>query len=159
MTDDERLLAEFSVPSAHGHERVVMERVGAALAACPLEPGQRARLRTAVAEAALNAIEHGNRDNPALPVDVQVRASATHVRVAVTDRGGRRDLAAAPAPDLAAKLAGRERPRGWGLYLVEHLVDGLTTRSDGERRTVELVLRIGAAPGSDELTEQHERSR
>ena len=43
-------------------------------------------------------------------------------------------------PDLAAKLAGRQTPRGWGLFLIKNLVDDVRDRSSGMEHTIDLIL-------------------
>ena len=53
------------------------------------------------------------------------------------------ELPAPEAPDLEAKLEGRQTPRGWGLFLIEKMVDEAHVTSEGGKRTLELV----AAPG------------
>jgi anti-sigma regulatory factor (Ser/Thr protein kinase) len=45
-----------------------------------------------------------------------------------------------PVPDLQAKLAGEQSPRGWGVFLMRHMVDDIRVRHDGARHTVELVV-------------------
>jgi anti-sigma regulatory factor (Ser/Thr protein kinase) len=113
----------------------VIEAVGARLS----EP-QRQRLHTAVAEAAMNAMEHGNHYREELVIGVEVRDTGSGVAVSISDQGGSADLPAAAEPDLVAKLAGDESPRGWGLFLIREMVDEMTTRADGDRHVVELVL-------------------
>ncbi len=44
-------------------------------------------------------------------------------------------------PDIDAKLRGDQTPRGWGLFLIQNLVDAVRESSDDSRHTVELVLR------------------
>ena len=68
--------------------------------------------------------------------------SADRLRVQVTDRGDAGELAEAEAPDLEAKLEGRQKPRGWGLFLIEKMVDEARVMGEGGGRTVELVLRL-----------------
>jgi anti-sigma regulatory factor (Ser/Thr protein kinase) len=46
----------------------------------------------------------------------------------------------AEVPDLDAKLAGAQSPRGWGLFLMRELVDEVRTRDSVGGHTVELVL-------------------
>ena len=65
----------------------------------------------------------------------------------VTDCGGEGALPEPEAPDLEAKLEGRQQPRGWGLFLIEKMVDEANVTSEGGRRTLELVLRLEG--GSD----------
>ena len=52
-----RVLADFELPSAPGNERQAIERVGSAVAELGLEPSRVDRLKTAVAEATMNAME------------------------------------------------------------------------------------------------------
>ena len=49
---------------------------------------------------------------------------------------------AAETPDLEAKLEGRQKPRGWGLLLIEKMVDEARVTSEEGKHTVELVLRL-----------------
>ncbi len=88
----------------------------------------------------MNAIEHGNQYRAELPVEIRVLGSAAAVAVEITDRGGAQEIGSAEVPDLEAKLAGEQSPRGWGLFLIEHMVDELTVTVSGERRTMRLVL-------------------
>ena len=134
-----RVLDTFSVSSAIGNEREVMERV-ATVAADHVSASDLARLRTAVAEAAMNAIEHGNGADPDLPVEVEVRLDGDRFVVRVADRGGAAALPEPEVPDIEAKLNGHQSPRGWGLFLIEQMVDGVRTDVDGDRRIVELVI-------------------
>jgi anti-sigma regulatory factor (Ser/Thr protein kinase) len=95
----------------------------------------------------MNAIEHGNDRRPELPVRLVVAATDTAVLVTVTDRAvnsvGERDV---EVPDLDAKLAGFQSPRGWGLFLMRELVDEVRTRDSAGGHTVELVLHRNGGP-------------
>ena len=99
----------------------------------------------------MNAIEHGNRNQPEVPVDVEVTAADGDIVVSITDQGGAPEGAAPAAePDLAAKLAGEQAPRGWGLFLIRNMVDAMDVTTEGTRHTVRLVMRAsgsGAARG------------
>jgi anti-sigma regulatory factor (Ser/Thr protein kinase) len=88
----------------------------------------------------MNAMEHGNRYDPDLFVHIVVSNTPERVSVRIVDHGGDRDIAAAPLPDIGEKLAGRQSPRGWGLFLIERMVDAVHEDSDGSRHTVELVM-------------------
>ena len=145
-----RTLAEFEIASEPGNEREAIARVVDAVADLALPPVRIERLKTAVGEATMNAMEHGNRYQADVPVSIRVRASDERLTVEISDRGGNRQLPRYEKPDLEAKLAGQQSPRGWGLFLIENMVDELTTRSDEERHTVELVLHVeGGGHGSD----------
>ncbi len=138
----DRLLAEFDVASEPGNEREVMKRVVAAIEELDIPSTRLERLKTAVAEASMNAIEHGNENRPELPVQVRITASDDELRVSITDQGGERPIPDAETPDIEAKLAGLQKPRGWGLFLIENMVDGMEVRSDETHHTVELMLHL-----------------
>jgi serine phosphatase RsbU (regulator of sigma subunit)/anti-sigma regulatory factor (Ser/Thr protein kinase) len=143
--DGYRDLVAFEVPSVAGNERLVMDRVAAVLDG-DLPPERLDALRTAVSETAMNAIEHGNREQEHLAVSVVVRRKPDAVTVDVTDFGRGRQ-GESEEPDLDLKLAGLQSPRGWGLFLVERLVDRVEESTDGERHTVRLVMGTGLGPG------------
>lgn len=141
QTGDWTMLAEFETPSGEGNEREVMERV--AEAARNILPASRLeKLKTAVAEATMNAMEHGNKNNPDLPVHVEVKASPRLLSVHITDEGGSVPIPDNPAPDLNAKLEGMQSPRGWGLFLIKQFVDELNIITDEEHHTVELIWHL-----------------
>ena len=64
-----------------------------------------------VAEATMNAIEHGNGCRTEVPVRLQVSTSPTALTIRV-DQGGDVALPEAETPDLEAKLEGLQTPRG-----------------------------------------------
>jgi anti-sigma regulatory factor (Ser/Thr protein kinase) len=136
-----RTLADFALPSEPGAERRAIALVLQAVQ--PLEASQRwlDRLGTATGEAVLNAIEHGNQYRADLPVTVRVLASDGAVRIEVSD-AGQGEITPRAAPDLAAKLAGEQSPRGWGLFLMQKLVDRLQVTSGAGRHTVEMTMNL-----------------
>ncbi|MGQ0831978.1 MAG: ATP-binding SpoIIE family protein phosphatase [Microthrixaceae bacterium] len=142
MADIEAPLISFELPSDLGNERLAADRVATAVAGLGLQDSLVDRLRTVVAEATMNAIEHGNQCRTEVPVALRVLASPEAVRVFVVDQGGATDLAEAEVPDIEAKLAGLQTPRGWGLFLMRAMVDHLEVTTDGQQRTVELVIRL-----------------
>ncbi len=77
-------------------------------------------VRLALAEALGNAVRHGHRGDPALPVRVRHHVDARRVLVEVEDQGPGFDPAAVPDPTAAENL---ERPSGRGLFLMRRYVD------------------------------------
>jgi len=133
-------LAAFTIEGAIGNERAAMQRVAEAVAPLGLEPARLERLKTAVAETVMNAIEYGSQGDPGVPVDVRVDADAQAIRVRVTDRALSGPVPDAEMPDLDAKLDGRQKPRGWGLFLIRHMVDGMDVHAVDGLQTVTLTL-------------------
>lgn len=138
-----RVLDAWDVPSEPGNERQVMERVAKAVGEVGLSQRRLEQLKTAVAEATMNAMEHGNKYDPELEVHLQVRASDRVLSVLITDEGGSAPIPErVETPNLQAKLEGLQTPRGWGLFLIENLVDEMHITSDGTHDTLELVIRL-----------------
>jgi anti-sigma regulatory factor (Ser/Thr protein kinase) len=140
----------FEIASEPGNEKEVSERVAEAVAPLRLPPELLERLKTAASEAAMNAIEHGNKGRAELPVEVSVRTSDGELVVAISDRGGDREIPEAEEPDLEAKLEGLQKPRGWGLFLIRNMVDDVRISSDESRHTVELVMRLEGGGDEDD---------
>lgn len=140
-------LTTFMVASAPDNEREAMERVAVAVAGLPLSPKQVDRLKTAVSEATMNAMEHGNQYDPDKPVQMTVARSETAVIIHITDQGGGAPVQDADTPDLTAKLAGEQSPRGWGLFLIQNMVDEMNIYQDDQHHTVELVVKFGEIGG------------
>jgi anti-sigma regulatory factor (Ser/Thr protein kinase) len=149
MSTQWQTLAAFSVASEPGGERDVLRRLDDAVESLGLSRDELDRLRTAVAETVMNSIEHGNHNDPSLLVDIVIRFDGRAVEVLVSDNGGLRELPEKPEiPDLAAKLDGLQRPRGWGLFLVRSMVDVMDVvadPADPSRHTARLQLRISGA--------------
>jgi anti-sigma regulatory factor (Ser/Thr protein kinase) len=148
--DAEQVIAEFTIPSEPGNERLAIARVEDGLRDLPLSPRRMECMKTAVAEATMNAIEHGNKSLPELPVTIKVVVSNgdLHVRITDTGRGGPIPEST-PQPDLQAKLRGLQSPRGWGEFLMKRMVDDMhVTWADGHN-TIELIVHLderAAAP-------------
>jgi anti-sigma regulatory factor (Ser/Thr protein kinase) len=124
-----------------------MERVVDVVAPLGLAPRRLEQLKTAVSEAAMNAIEHGNEGREELSVEIDVEAVGGVLSVRITDEGRGGPVTQAESPDLEAKLEGRQTPRGWGLFLIENMVDELRVFDEEGRHTIELVMHL---EGGDE---------
>jgi anti-sigma regulatory factor (Ser/Thr protein kinase) len=143
-TDDgRRVLIDFTLPSEPGNERPAMEKVAEAVKELRLSEQRLERLKTAVAEATMNAMEHGNRYDPEVPVRIQVWLLKERLLIRVIDRGsGPLSSLTAKGPDLEAKLEDAQTPRGWGVFLIERMVDEVRVSGNPDHHTVELVMRL-----------------
>jgi serine phosphatase RsbU (regulator of sigma subunit)/anti-sigma regulatory factor (Ser/Thr protein kinase) len=142
LSEPARILADFSLPSEEGNELEAIERVSDSVQGLGLTARTLERLKTAVAETVMNATEHGNRDRPELPVGIQVLVSGDALRVRVSDQGHGLPPAEVETPVLEAKLAGNQSPRGWGIFLIENMVDNVTHTTTPNRHIVELVVHL-----------------
>jgi anti-sigma regulatory factor (Ser/Thr protein kinase) len=63
--------------------------------------------------------------------------------VRITDQGG--SPVPTPdkeVPDLEAKLEGMQTPRGWGLFLIQNMVDEMHITSDEVHHSVALIMHL-----------------
>jgi anti-sigma regulatory factor (Ser/Thr protein kinase) len=135
-----RTLTELSIPSERGNERRAAEEVASAVSGLGLPKRNLQRLKTAVAEAALNAMEHGNRYRAELPVLIEVSVTEADLSVKITDEGGGPSAFHSETPDIEAKLEGMQTLRGWGLFLIRNLVDDMNVTGDEHHHTIELII-------------------
>jgi anti-sigma regulatory factor (Ser/Thr protein kinase) len=131
-----------------GQERVAIRQVTQAVAPLNLPTQRLKRLQTAVAEATMNALEHGNRYRMDALVAIQVLADSAVLIVRIMDEGSTPFTLQTESPDLAAKLEGRQTKRGLGLVLMHHMVDQVHLHTSAGRHTVELILQLDKE-GSD----------
>jgi anti-sigma regulatory factor (Ser/Thr protein kinase) len=124
----ERLDA-FTLPSQPGNERLALARVAGTVQGCGLSDARLERLKTAVAEATMNAIEHGNGNRAEIPVEVEVTRSGDDITVAISDQGGETHPGDGDheEPDLVKKL------------------DAMDITTDGQRHTIWLTMRTTGA--------------
>ena len=145
----ERLLVAVDVPSAEGNERLAMTAVQDAVAPLGMDGDRLERLTTAVAEATMNAMEHGNHYRSDQPVAVRVLTVPGAVHVRIVDHGAAPREADLELPDLEAKLAGLQRARGWGLFLIKEMVDEAREETAAGLHTLELVMHLDPPPPAD----------
>ncbi len=156
-----RRLDAFTLASEPGNERLALARVAGTVKDLGLSEARLERLKTAVAEATMNAIEHGNGNRAEIPVEVEVTQAGDEIIVAISDQGGDAHAAAEPGesgepgepeePDLLKKLDGAQSPRGWGLFLIRNMVDAMKVTTDGQRHTIWLTMRTGGAPDGEHV--------
>lgn len=139
-----RVLLDLEIESEPGNERLAMERVAEAVAPLELAPERLERLMTAVSESAMNAIEHGSGGNSEIPIHLRATTTATMLQVRIADMGlgGEIPLGESEIPDIEAKLRGDQSPRGWGLFLIEAMVDELATEQTEQGQAVVLSMNL-----------------
>ncbi len=143
MSETKPTSVEVRLPSRLGYEKVAMSTAAAVAKLHGLRPDRIEDLKTAVAEACINAIEHGNRLNEKLSVGVILSASDDVLEVKVIDDGkGMRSQP--PKPDIDRKMHGEEDPRGMGMFLIQALVDEAewVAGTGGKSSYVRLVIRL-----------------
>ena len=143
MSENKSTTVEVRLPSRMGYEKVAMGTAAAMAKLVGFPPERVEDLKTAVAEACINAIEHGNRFNEKLSVGVTLSAGPHELEVKVMDDGT--GMKKQPEkPDIDRKMHGEEDPRGMGMFLIQALVDEAewVAGTDGKSSYVRLVIRL-----------------
>ena len=132
---------EIHLPSTHGAEKAAMD-FAAEIAKKMNFPADRVEdLKTAVAEACMNAIEHGNKLDANVKVGVSLTVYKGRLKVAVKDKGDR--MKKPPRkPDIDSQIEGKTPPRGWGIFLIEELMDEVSFDSSAEGNVVTMIIHL-----------------
>ncbi len=113
---------ELRLPSKLGYEKVAMNTAASVARLMGFTEERVEDLKTAVAEACINAMEHGNKLDASLSVGVTLSIIEDSLEVKVSDTGDGPQQTTLP-PDIDKKMLGEEDPRGMGMFLIQALVD------------------------------------
>ncbi|HJZ46146.1 MAG TPA: ATP-binding protein, partial [Roseiflexaceae bacterium] len=101
-------------------------------------------LRTAIAEAVTNAIEHGNEHDSDMRVLVMLTARPDELVVSVADQGRKQldQQQTTPAPRIEDAFTKQDKG-GWGIWLIRELMDEVefTTAPSGGNQ-VRMVIHL-----------------
>lgn len=113
---------KLSLPNELGYERIAMA-CSASLAKMHGCPEDRIEdLKTVVAEAAINAMQHGNRWSRESRVTVKIEAAEDSILVSVMDQGDGIQTEIAD-PDIDRVIENNSPAVGFGLFLMRNLAD------------------------------------
>ena len=113
---------EISLPSQVGYERIAMASAESYAKMLGLAPERIEDLKTIVAEASINAMQHGNKERPDARVTVSMTLKDNTIQVAVMDQGeGFKGFL--PDPNIE-RIVNEEDPAvGFGTFLIRQLAD------------------------------------
>lgn len=114
---------ELSFPSELGYEVVARDAVVAFVRRLGFTPERVDDLKTALCEACINAIEHGNALQGGLRVRISCRVEQNQVLIEVYDQGVQVFSEAQEPLSIAQKIVGLGSLRGMGLMLIKQLTD------------------------------------
>lgn len=122
---------ELSLPSELGYEVIARDAVAAFARRLGLSTDRIEDLKTALSEACINAIEHGNSLRPGLRVQIYCRFEDERLIIDVEDQGVSPYAPSATPLAITDKIAGLGSLRGMGLLLISQLCDeaGFVPRS------------------------------
>ncbi len=135
---------EIILTSQLGYERIAMA-CSASFAEMFDFPKDRIEdLKTIVAEASINAMQHGNKGRVDAKVIVSMICQNDTIRVCVTDEGdGIKERP--PSPDIDKIIETDEILSGFGLFLIERLADQVEYKKSADKgHVVEMALKMKA---------------
>ena len=139
---DERAV-EVNLPNRRRYERIAMDCSASFAKIVGFTSERIEDLKTAVAEACINAFEHGNKGRPDTRVLVTMNFNDDILSVCVEDeRDGMSELPKEKA--IIQKVENLEPPKGLGTYLINQLVDqvefnGMTQVGHAVRMAIKLT--------------------
>jgi len=122
MEEAHREAIELTIPSRLELEKVAVDTASSVARIMGFSDDRIEDLKTAVEEACINAIEHGNQLDSSMKVIVELIADGSKLQVDVHDQG-KGIKANVEKPDIDAKIAKKQYSRGWGLFLIKNLMD------------------------------------
>ena len=114
---------ELQIPSHFGCEKIAMEFVASVAKRTGFSEAQIEDLKTAVSEACLNAIEHGNEMDNTKRVGITLTVEDSRLQVEVHDDG--KGIGQVHPPRIEDQIEGKYKPRGWGVFLIKSLMDNV----------------------------------
>ena len=133
---------EVSLPNVDGYERIAMACSASFAKIGGLIKERIEDLKTAVSEACLNAMEHGNKRRSDARVVVTMFLGDKDFRVSVKDEGD--GIENIPQKiDIKRKVENLEPPNGMGIFLIQQLVDQVefNEMTDGGH-VVKMILKM-----------------
>jgi len=131
---DNKKIVEFIIPSELGYEKTAIAIITNLAQKIDLPPERIDDLKTAIGEAVTNAIEHGNQLNPQLNVSVTALIQEDSIVLQVIDQG----LQSLTKPALFRQ--DRTDNRGWGLFLIQRLMDEVKVITAPNRNELQMVM-------------------
>jgi serine/threonine-protein kinase RsbW len=96
-------------------------------------------VKLALIEACINAFEHSHSTDR--QVFIKFKMEREQMSVMITDHGTGFDPTGVPRPELATKMGGHAHKRGWGLMLIENLMDSVAIVSNSQGTTLTMTKR------------------
>lgn len=119
MSSDKKI--EIQILSRFGAEKEVVERAAVVAGEMGFPEDKIENLKTSIAEACTNAIEHGNKFDTKMKVRVTLTIKDSRLKIEVEDEG--KEFGPVKMPNIKAKIEGKDGPRGWGIFLMNKLMD------------------------------------
>ena len=127
---------ELTIPIIHDMELAATKTAEVVAKHMGLDEEKSAEISMALIEATINAFEHS--DSQAGNVEIHFVIQGDTLLITVTDRGKGFDKSKVKIPKIEEKLSS-DFKRGWGLQLIQELMDTVKFESSEEGTTVTMT--------------------
>ena len=138
MASVETREVHLTIPVAPEMEIAATAQVAALGEMAEMERDKIDEVKMAVVEACINAFEHSETPDRKVELDFRIgiaNGNRVFLEVGVADAGKGFDPLRISPPDLAHKLKS-SRKRGWGIKIIESLMDDVRIESDAHGTTI-----------------------
>ena len=134
-------LVELKLPNILGAEKVAIEKAANIAKKMGFSMDKIEDLKTAIAEACINAMEHGNKFDENTQVGITFASDDTSLQVVVHDEGDGIDPGKIPKNRIDSD--GLPRRRGYGVFLISNLVNDFSTEYEpGKGNNVKMLIHL-----------------
>ncbi len=134
-------LVEIQLPNILGAEKAAIKKAVTIAEKMGFSKDRIEDLKTAIAEACINAIEHGNKFDENTKVEVTLSADNTSLQVVVHDEGD--GVEPKKIPQNRVDSDGLPRRRGHGVSLISNLVSDFSIENKtGKGTNVKMVIHL-----------------
>jgi serine/threonine-protein kinase RsbW len=131
----------LQLPNILGSEKVAIEKAVAIAEKMGFSADRIEDLKTAIAEACINAIEHGNRFDKDTKVGITLAADENSLEVVIQDNGSGIDTA--KIPQVRVDENGMPKRRGYGVFLIRNLVNEFSfEKKPGSTNEVRMLIHL-----------------
>ena len=130
-TNVNKRTVKIILPNILGFERIAMASSASFAKMHGFSSERIEDLKTIVAEAAINAMQHGNKGREDLEVVVTIGFNDNAIHVEVSDQGDGLS-GVLPKPDIEKIINDQDPPIGFGVFLIQELADEVEFNLDSE---------------------------
>jgi serine/threonine-protein kinase RsbW len=134
-------IVEIHIPNVLGAEKAAIEKAGHIARKMGFSDDRVEDMKTALSEACINAIEHGNKFDLNTKVGVTLAADDHALKIIVHDEGTGIDPN--KIPKQREEENGFPKRRGYGMFLIRNLVNEMSYESKpGEGNEVRMIIHL-----------------
>jgi len=135
-------IIELTLPSSLGCEKIAIASAATIGKRMGLSQDRIEDLKTAIGEACINAIEHGNKGKKDAKVVVVFKEEPEKLEISVKDQGPGVDPKTLETPSIDKKMRSGGKHRGWGVFLIKNLTDEVEFCSSSTGGEVKMIINI-----------------